>query len=378
MAISDALAVAKGGGFSVARREAERSFGRFRAGIWPVVQTALAAALAWSAAALVLGHDRPFVAAIAAVISIGAVAGQTLKRAAEWILGVAVGLAVADLILLAIGTGFVQTGIIVGLAMSVALLIRGGIMFWTETGVSALLVAGLDPTTSGVSPDRFLEALIGGGMALVVSATFPSNPSLRARQAAQPILEDLATVLRDVAAALIGGDLALAQGALSEARRVDVPVARLREELDGGYQIARYAPPRMRHLGRLGYYAVAADQLDLAVRNTRVLARAAVTLVRDKGVAPGGLVEAILGLALAVEALAGYLDQPDHPLDIREFALEAAREATAVLETSNDLETSALVAQIRSTATDLLQAAGMSPGEALEALREGSRLDSRE
>src|SRR5215210_3751425 len=377
MAISDALAVAKRGGFSVARRAAERSFGRFRAGIWPVVQTALAAALAWSAAALVLGHDRPFVAAIAAVISIGAVAGQTLKRAAEWILGIAVGLAVADLILLAIGTGPVQTGIIVGLAMSVALLIRGGIMFWTEAGVSALLVAGLDPSTHGVSPDRFLEALVGGGAALAVSATFPSNPSLRAKLAARPVLEDLATTLRDVAAALIGGDLELAQRALCEARRVDVPVARLREELDGGYQIARYAPPRMRHLGRLGYYAVAADQLDLAVRNTRVLARAAVTLVRDKGVAPGGLVEAILGLALAVEALAGYLEQPDHPLDVREFALEAAREATAVLETSNDLETSALVAQIRSTATDLLQAAGTGSDEALDALREGPRLGSR-
>jgi hypothetical protein len=250
-------------------------------------------------------------------------------------------------------------------------------MFWTEAGVSALLVSGLDPTTYGMSPDRFLEALVGGGVALAVSATFPSNPSLRAKLAARPVLEDLATTLRDVAAALIGGDLELAQRALCEARRVDVPVARLREELDGGYQIARYAPPRMRHLDRLGYYAVAADQLDLAVRNTRVLARAAVTLVRDKGVAPGGLVEAILGLALAVEALAGYLEQPDHPLDVREFALEAAREATAVLETSNDLETSALVAQIRSTATDLLQAAGTGSDEALDALREGPRLGSR-
>lgn len=378
MAISGVLAVAKRGGFSVARRAAERALGRFRAGIWPVVQTALAATLAWSAAAFVLGHEQPFVAAIAAVISVGAVAGQTLRRAAEWILGVAVGIAVADLIMLAIGTGPIQTGVMVGLAISVALLIRGGIMFWTEAGVSALLVSGLDPTTHGVSPDRFLEALVGGGVALIVSATIPSNPSLRARQAARPVLEDLATVLRDVAAALIGGDLALAQGALSDARRVDVPVARLREELDGGYQIAHYAPPRMRHLGRLGYYAVAADQLDLAVRNTRVLARAAVTLVRDKGAAPGGLVEAILGLALAVEALAGYLEQPDHPLDIREFALEAAGEATAVLETCNDLETSALVAQIRSTATDLLQASGMSPDEALEVLREGARLGSRE
>lgn len=373
MAISGVLAVAWQRGLAALRVSAEQALGRVRAGSWPVVQTAVAAALAWSAAAVVLGHDRPFVAAIAAVISVGAVAGQTLKRAAEWILGVAVGLTVADLIMMAIGTGPVQTGIIVGLAMFAALMIRSGIMFVTEAGVSALLVAGLDPTTYGVSPDRFLEALVGGGVALAVSAIFPSNPSTRARQAARPVLEDLAAALRDSAAALIGGDLELAERGLSEARRIDGSLAQLREELDGGYQIARYSPSRRRHLGYLGYYAAAADQLDLAVRNTRVLARAAVTMVREKGAAPGQLPEAILGLALAVEALAGYLEQPDHPLDdVRRFALEAAREATAVLEGSNDLETSVLVAQIRSTAVDLLQAAGMNSSEALQALRTAS------
>src|SRR5215213_3369342 len=156
--------------------------------MWPVEQTAVAATLAWSAAVLVLGHERPFVAAIAAVISIGAVTGQTLRRAAEWIFGVAVGLAVADLIMLAIGTGPVQTGMIVGLAMAAALLMRGGAMFVTEAGVSAVLVANLDPTTYGVSPDRFLEALVGGGVALAISALFPSNPSTRARRAAHSIL----------------------------------------------------------------------------------------------------------------------------------------------------------------------------------------------
>lgn len=369
IAISGVVDAFRRGGPIAIRREMDRALGRLRAGIWPVAQTAVAAALAWSVAALVLGHDRPFVAAIAAVISIGAVAGQTLRRAIEWTLGVAVGLAVADLILLAIGTGPVQTGVIVGLAMSVALLIRGGIMFWTEAGVSALLVAGLDPTTSGVSPDRFLEALVGGGMALAVSAAFPSNPSLRARLAARPVLEDLATALRDAAAALIGGDLGLAEQSLSEARRVDASVARLREELDGGFQIARLSPSRRRHLGPLARYATAADQLDFAVRDARVLARAAVTMVRERGAAQGQLVEAILGLALAVEALAGYLEKPDYPTDVRLFALGAAQEATASLGTSNDLETSALVAQVRSTALDLLQAAGMDPGEALEALR---------
>jgi uncharacterized membrane protein YgaE (UPF0421/DUF939 family) len=373
MAISGALAVAKQEGLSGIHRGAEQAFGRFRVGIWPVVQTAVAATLAWSAATLVLGHERPFVAAIAAVISVGAVAGQTLRRAAEWIFGVTVGLAVADLIMLAIGTGPIQTGVIVGLAMFAALLIRSGVMFVTEAGVSAVLVAGLDPTTYGVSPDRLLEALVGGGAALAVSAAFPSNPSLRARQAARPVLEDLAAALRDSAAALIGGDLELAQEALSEARRIDGQVARLREQLDGGYQIARYSPPRRRHLGHLAHYAAAADQLDLAVRDTRVLARAAVTLVREKGASSGQLPEAILGLALAVEALAGRLERPDHSLDdARQFALVAAGEATSVLERNNDLETSALVAQIRSTALDLLQAAGMESSEALEALRRAS------
>jgi hypothetical protein len=374
MAISGALVVARRRGLSAVRANVEGALARLRVGSWPVVQTAVAATLAWSVAALVLGHEQPFVAAIAAVISVGAVAGQTLKRAAEWILGVAVGLTVADLIMLAIGTGPVQTGVIVGLAMFAALLIRSGIMFVTEAGVSAVLVAGLDPTTSGVSPDRFLEALVGGGAALAVSAAFPSNPSTRARQAARPVLEDLATALRDAAAALIGGNLELAEAALSEARRIDAPVARLREELDGGYQIARLSPPRRRHLGHLGYYVAAADQLDLAVRDTRVLARTAVTLVREKGAAPGQLAEAILGLALAVEALAGYLERPDQALDdARQFALGAAGDATSVLQSSNDLETSALVAQIRSTAIDLLQAAGMESSEALEALREASR-----
>jgi uncharacterized membrane protein YgaE (UPF0421/DUF939 family) len=379
MTISGAVTVAKQEGFSAFQQAAERAFARLRDAFWPVVQTAVAATLAWSVAAFVLGHDRPFVAAIAAVISIGAVAGQTLRRATEWIFGIAVGLAVADLIMLAIGTGPIQTGIIVGLAMFVALLMRGGIGVVTEAGVSAVLVANFDPTTYGVSPDRFLEALVGGGVALAISAAFPSNPTTRARQAARPVLEDLATALRDAAAALIGGDLELAERALSEARCIDARVAQLREELDGGYQIARLSPPRRRHLGYLAYYTTAADQLDLAVRDTRVLARAAVTLVREKGVVPGPLSEAILGLAMAVEALAGYLEHPDHPFDdTRAFALGAAGEATSVLQRSNDLETSALVSQVRSTAIDLLQVAGMDSSEALEALREATRLGSGE
>jgi hypothetical protein len=118
--------------------------------------------------------------------------------------------------------------------------------------------------------------------------------------------------------------------------------------------------------------------LDLAVRNIRVLARAAVTTVREGGAVPETLSETILDLAYAVETLAAYIEESEHPVETRRFALEAAGGATAVLDERNDLRTSMLVGQIRSTAVDLLRASGMDRAEALEALRETADRTDRE
>lgn len=352
------------------RRRLEDGFERLRGGAWPVVQTAMSVGLAWYLASFLIGSERPVIAAIAAVICVGALAGQTLRRAAEWLLGLAVGLSVAGVVMHLIGTGPFQTAVIVGAAMAVALVVRSGIMFVTEAGVSATLVATLDPSTYGVSPDRLVEALIGGMAALFVSAFVPSNPKARVKRASRRILEDLVVVYRDVAGALDDGDLERSEFALEEARRMDERVAALRETLDDGFQIARYAPPRRRCLGYLGYYADAVDQLDLAVRNTRVLARSGVDLVRESGEAPRELPEAVRDLALAVQELSRYLESPEHPLDTRRFALDAARKATSVLEKKNDLETAVLVGQVRSTSCDVLRASGMEPSEAIEVFRE--------
>ena len=110
----------------------------------------------------------------------------------------------------------------------------------------------------------------------------------------------------------------------------------------------------------MDFYARAADQLDLAVRDSRGLARAAVALIRGGGFpTTSRLAESILELARAVETLGIYLQDPEHPLDTRGFALKAAGDATAVLHARNDLETNMLVGQIRSTALDFLQASGM-------------------
>jgi uncharacterized membrane protein YgaE (UPF0421/DUF939 family) len=354
------------------RRRLEGAFGRLRASRWPIVQTAVAATVAWFIASTVLGHEHPFFAAIAAVVSLGVAVGQEGRRAAELVFGVACGLAVADLIALAIGTGPLQIGAVVALAMAAALLLGGGTLLTTEAGVSALLAVTLEPSTQGLSPDRFFDALVGGGVALAISALFPNDPRRMVEQAAYPILDELVVMLGETTAALHTDDLKLAEHALGKARELDARVGALKEALAAGYGTARLSPPRRRDLGYLAHYASVADQLDLVVRNTRVLARAAVGMLQDHKHAPEMLSEALLDLARAVDTLGVYLRKSDH-LDTRHFALKAAEEATAALKERNDLETSVLVGQVRTTAIDLLQASGMDRNDSVHALREADR-----
>ena len=75
------------------------------------------------------------------------------------------------------------------------------------------------------------------------------------------------------------------------------------------------------------------------------------------------LVNAIHRLADAVRALGAHLRDPERISGARELALSAAREATAVLDRRTDLSASHLVAQIRSTAADILRGAGMDTEE---------------
>jgi len=333
------------------------------------LQTAVGASLAWFLASAVLGHGQPFFAAIAAVISSGVVVGQEGRRAIELVFGVACGLAVADLLVLAIGTGTVQIGIVVALAMAAAVMLGGGTLLITEAGVSALLAITLEPSTTGLSSDRFIDALIGSGVALAVRAVFPSDPRHMVERAAHLIFDDLVGALEETAAALRECDLDRAERALQKAREMDGHMAAFREALDAGYDTVRLSPPRRRALVQLGLYATAADQLDLAVRNVRVLARAVAATVREGEPAPEVLSETIRDLARAVETLTAYIEEPEHPVETRRFALDAAGGATAVLSERNDLRTSMLVGQVRSTAVDLLRASGMDSTEALEALR---------
>jgi uncharacterized membrane protein YccC len=351
---------------------------RLRSGWLPILQTAVAACLAWFLAVLILGLERPTFAPIAAVIVLGLAVGERGRRALELTLGVAFGVAMADLLLSVVGVGAVQAGVFVVLAMGLAVFLGGGELGVKEAAISAMIIMfTYTPSAAGFPIDRFLEALIGGGTALLINALLPVNPERMVEDAAYPVFAESAAVLEEVADALEDGDARRVQRAYVKAREIDARVAGLKEAVAAGRETARLAPPRRRSLGHMELYTGAADQIDLTVRDVRALARVALSVVQPEDPPPDRLLAAIRGLARATESLAAYLQTSvDPPDETRRLALEAATEASTLLEEHEDLASNlgvnALVDQIHSSAVDLIGGTGMDRSEALQALEEAT------
>jgi len=335
-----------------------------------ILQCAVAAGAAYLVARRVADHPSPFFAPIAAILTLGLTYGQRGRRALELAVGVAVGIGVGDLIVLAIGSGAWQIGVVVALAMAAAVLVGGGRLLVNQAAVSAVLVVTIQLPDAGFDGSRFVDALIGGGIGLLVNAVFPTDPMRLVRRELEPIVEELAAALEDVATSLERRDRDRAVAAAARARRIDPMLGRFDEALAVGREMLTLVPARRRSLRRLPVFEAAASGLDAAVRNTRVLARGAVRAVELDENVPPLAVEAIGDLAAAVRGLAIELDDPRRAGAAEEAALYAAARSTAALEHTGNLSVSVIVGQVRSTAVDLLRALGMEGEEARSAVRD--------
>jgi uncharacterized membrane protein YgaE (UPF0421/DUF939 family) len=348
-------------------------WGRVRVAWRAMVQAAVAVALAWGLSQWVWGHKAPYFAPIAALIALGQSYNERGRRAVEIVIGVTLGIGVADLLAAWLGTGVPQLSLAVFLAVGVGRFFGKSQLFVNQVAVSAVLVFTIPAQrATGARP---LDALTGGVVALIVAAVvLPTNPLKLVRAAAQPVLDELAEVLEDVARALAARDEAAAREALVRARGIDELGARFADAAREGRETVRISPARRRARTMVEFYAGAADRIDLAVRNVRVLARGAIRALGLDEHVPVEVQEALGELAAAVRALAAALDSEQHDFAAaREHAGRAAAISTLVLETTANLSVSVIVGQIRSTATDLMTGTGLSYDEATAAVREATR-----
>jgi uncharacterized membrane protein YgaE (UPF0421/DUF939 family) len=326
---------------------------RLRGRMWPILQTAVAATAAWCLAVVALPDGRPSFASSAAVICLGASHGRRGSKALQLVAGVVLGISVASALVSVIGAGPLQIGVMVALAMAVAVLLRGGELLTSESAVSAILIVSLDPgAADGFTASRILEGMIGGGVALAVSSLlFPADPVLPVARAAQAVLGGLGRTLERLAAAIEAGDATAAGDALRDARALDAELAAFTEAVALGRETARISPRRRPVLTELDRYANSFAQVDYAIRDTRVLARHSLRGLRSGQPAPDTLAEAVRELARSVWSLAAAYDRPDEINGAHAHALRAGS-----LAGDTALEA---MGQVRSTAVDLRRAADL-------------------
>ena len=340
--------------------------GRLRDKAWHVGQCAVAAGVAWFVAADVLGHETPFFAPIAAVVSLGTSYGQRLRRVAEVTFGVALGVLAGDLLTLLLGSGGWQLALIVSLAMSVALLLDAGAIFVTQAAVQSIVVSTLVPNPS-VGFIRWTDALIGGAVALVAATVVPRAPLRRPRERAALVVVTMARLLRTASDSIVDGDVDRSLTALKDARETDALIGELRAAADEGLSVVASSPFRIHYRGRVRRMVDLVEPLDFALRNTRVLVRrVAVACYRQEPIpdqyAGFGRDLADCADLVAAELRAGRLATEARP------ALLRLGEATSHAARTTDLSAQVVLAQIRSITADLLAVSGMDPLEATDAI----------
>jgi uncharacterized membrane protein YgaE (UPF0421/DUF939 family) len=335
-------------------------------GLW-FAQAALATSVAWVVAREALGHPRPIFAPVVALIGVSATLGQRRRYALEMVVGVALGIAIADALVVAIGDGPVQIAAIVAGAMAAAVALGGGVVLVSEAAASALLVVTIQPPGSGLSGARFLDSLLGGVIALAVTALLPMNPAAAARRAAEPLLAELAGVLDEVALALEHRDANLADRALTRARSID-PDA-LADTVASGKEMLRLSPFARGARARFSRYELAANQLDATLTSVKALSRASVRGLDAGANIPPAVPAAVRELAETVRTLDRYFEYPEEEPPVSEYALRAAARATLVLEETANLPVSVIVGQVRAAAVDLLRSWGLKREDAESMVR---------
>ena len=133
-------------------------------------QAALATAAAWTLAQVLFDHERPIFAPVAALIGVSASLGQRRRTAVEMMIGIAIGIGIADAFVVLIGDGPIQIGVVVTLAMVSAVILGGSTPLVSEAAASALLVVTIQQPGTGLSGVRFLDSLLGGVVALAVTS----------------------------------------------------------------------------------------------------------------------------------------------------------------------------------------------------------------
>lgn len=332
-----------------------------------VVQITVTAVAAYAFSFYVLGHASPLIAAVMAISALGFVRDARPVRVLETVIGMTLGIALAELLLLGFGAGIAQYAIALALTMLVARFLSPAASFAVAAAVQCSLVM-LTPIPVGGPFTRTLDALVGGVFALLATALIPRDPRRAALRAGQRVLAEHDAVLAELSAALGEGSTDEAAGALARARGTDRAMADWTGTVESGHAIARLSPFLRRSRFDLSRQSAMLESVELCTRSLRVIARRAVYVVRDGERRPE-IADLLARVRVAVSLIGDSLADVSQQPVARQSLIEIARhlDPVAMLPDGTFADRN-LVQALRPYIVDALAATGLDADAARELL----------
>jgi uncharacterized membrane protein YgaE (UPF0421/DUF939 family) len=332
------------------RDQLSAALARGRTAAWPVTQAAVASGLAWYLAHDALGHPQPFFAPIAAAISLSASVGRRWRNVGQMVLGVTLGIGVAEAVVGVAGPGVLSLTAVVLITMGLAASINSMPMFVNQAAASAVLVVAL--RTGGVGGERLIDAVIGGASALLISLVlFPPRPRPLLARAIRHALAGVARALAGAADALESRQPRDAEWMLATTHAVHAQLNNLTAARGAAADIVHLAPLHWRDRSQVERADVRAAHVALLANTALTLVRLAASVLDDPEDPPAGLAESVAELAHATSTLARGASPAE-----REQVRALIRElADAVPPSHGRPAVAATALELRAAATDLLR-----------------------
>jgi uncharacterized membrane protein YgaE (UPF0421/DUF939 family) len=267
-----------------------------------IVQAALAAGASWELALQLPNHGRPFFAPIAAVIALGAEQGRRGKQATQMVLGVAVGILVGAGVVVVAGVGWWQ--LVAGVLLSLLVTTAGGAspLVRNQAAASAVLIVALHQPGSNIAAQRLVDALVGGGVAIVLAQLlFPIDPVRLVLEEARLVRYRVADTLERAGRAVESADRGAAEAALAEVDRIDE--RRVEEALRLAREVVRRAPRRRQQRSVLEPLGLVVHELSASVADAHAVVVGAVRVLEEGRPPPqaAALVRALAGMVRTLD-----------------------------------------------------------------------------
>lgn len=344
-----------------AKRYPRDGFRRLRASAVAIVQIVVAATGAFAIARYGFGHATPLIAATVTVSSLGLVRDARPWRVLETVIGMVLGVFVAEAVVFLAGSGWWQLAVTLAASLTIARFVSPQASFAIAAAIQSIIVVVVPAQAPFL---RLLDALVGGAMALLVTALIPRSPLRTAIADGRRLFEAFDAAAGTLVQGLRGGSRPRAERGLEKARDLQARVDEWRTSVESGRAIAKISPFLRRQRHELERHERIRSAMDLAVRNLRVVARRSAYLC-DDGQPRDVPAEIVVELARGADLLASSLtDISYEPVARETLRAVAARLDPVALVPGGSLGDQTLVSALRPLATDLLTATGLTPTEA--------------